>query len=251
MVFGLLLSDSAAGVIYLMQYRRRSVKGALSLLKAVTNRDFPMLRDVLERLFGIVLEYDPSLFPDSRAFTEPFKADIGRDPGNRLRSLKSSLGRRYAVFRSFRQIVSRVNASDPARRIRIIFVDGTDDLAFGMAPETSIIGFNMARHRLIFVGVPPELDPISEDCDHVPETMDGYLLSVTLHELYENLTGDVRHCRNPGRCINSICRLYENGTCCVCMGGLIDKKYSDLRLEDLYCEEDLAELRNALSRLQS
>ena len=35
-----------------------------------------MLRDVLERLFGIELEYDPSLFPDSRAFTEPFKADI-------------------------------------------------------------------------------------------------------------------------------------------------------------------------------
>ena len=104
----------------------------------------------------------------------------------------------------------------------------------------------MSRHRLIFVGVPPELDPISEDCAYVPKTLDGYLISVALHELYENLTGDVRHCRNPGTCINSVCRLYENGTCCACMGGLIDRKYPDLTLEDLYCEEDLAELRDAL-----
>jgi hypothetical protein len=207
-----------------------------------------MLRDVLERLFGIELEYDPALFPDSSYFTGPFKADIGLDPGNRLRSLKSSLGRRYTLFRSFRQIVSWVNAADPGNRLRLIFVDGTDDLAFGMAPQTSIIGFNMARYRLIFVGVPPVLDPISEDCAYVPETMDGYLVAVALHELYENLTGDVRHCRNPGQCINSVCRLYENGTCCVCMGGLIDRKYPDLRLEDLYCEEDLAELRNALGK---
>ncbi|WP_424358509.1 hypothetical protein [Methanocella sp. MCL-LM] len=217
------------------------------MLRAVTNRDFPMLRAVLEKLFGIALEYDPALFPDSKAFTGPFQPDNYDKPGSRLRSLASSMGRRYKVYRTFRQVVRQIRVADPENRIRIVFVDGAEDLSFGMAPRTNIIGFNVARHKLIFVGVPPELDPISPDCDHAPETLDGYLVAVTLHELYENLTGDVSHCRNPGKCINSICRHYENGTCCVCMGGLIDRKYPDLTLEDLFCEEDLSELRRALN----
>ena len=217
------------------------------MLAAVTNRDFPMLRAVLAKLFEIDLEYDPALFPDSKAFTGPFQPDNGDRQGSRLRSLASSIGRRYKVYRTFQQVVRQIRAADPENRIRIVFVDGAEDLAFGMAPHTNIIGFNVARHKLIFVGVPPELDPISPDCDHTPETMDSYLVAVALHELYENLTGDVSHCRNPGKCINSVCRHYENGTCCVCMGGLIDKKYPDLRLEDLFCEEDLSELRRALN----
>jgi hypothetical protein len=215
-------------------------------MKAVTNRDFPRLKAVLERLFSIRLEYDPSLFPLNRLAGGLLSPAIRRDPLNRIRSLTSGARTQRLSFQTFRQIVREILCKDPSGRIRIIFVEGVEDLSFGMAPGTNIIGFNMSRHRLIFVGVPPELDPISPDCAYVPGTMDGYLLAVTLHELYENLTGDVRHCRNPGKCINSVCRLYENGTCCVCMGGLIDQKYPDLRLEDLFCEEDLAGLRIAM-----
>jgi len=214
--------------------------------RAVTNRDFPMLVDILERLFGIELEYDPALFPDSQMYFEPLKHKVRRNPRNVIRSLASSARRSYLVFRSLRQLVRSIADVDPENRIRIIFVEGVEDLSFGVAPRTNIIGFNMSRYNMVFVGVPPELDPISQDCAYVPETMDGYLLAVTLHELYENLTGDVRHCHNPGICINSVCRLYENGTCCACMGGMIEKRYPDLRLEDLYCGDDLVELRRAL-----
>lgn len=217
-------------------------------MKAVTNRDFPMLEAILERLFSIRLEYDPSLFPVNRLEEGLLVPAIRHDPLNRIRSLASGARVQRMSFRTFRQIVREILCKDPAGRLRIIFVEGVEDLSFGMAAGTNIIGFNMSRHRLVFVGVPPELDPISPDCAYVPRTMDGYLLAVALHEIYENLTGDVRHCRNPGKCINSVCRLYENGTCCVCMGGLIDHKYPDLQLEDLYCEEDLDELRRALNR---
>lgn len=214
--------------------------------KAVTNRDFPLLREVLERLFDTSLDYDPGLFPQGGLAAGVLAPAIRPDPRNRLRSLASAAATRRLALRSFRQIAREIVCRDPENRIRIIFVDGVEDLSFGMAPRTNIIGFNLRAQRLIFVGVPPALDPISEDCAYVPKTMDGYLLAVTLHELYENLTGDVSHCHNPGQCINSICRLFENGTCCVCMGGLIDKKYPDLRLEDLFCEEDLGELRRSL-----
>jgi len=213
--------------------------------RAVTNRDFPMLADILRRLFGIELDYDPTIFPDSLYF-DPLKSRIPK-PRNTIRSLASSARRGYMVFRSLSQLVRSISDADP-NRVRIIFVEDVEDLSFGIAPHTNIIGFNMSKYKMAFVGVPPRLDPISRNCAYVPETMDGYLIAVTLHELYENLTGNTRHCRNPGVCINSVCRLYENGTCRACMGGLIEKKYPDLRLEDLYCEENLAKLRRTLGR---
>lgn len=218
------------------------------MLKAVTNRDFPVLEATLRDLFGIALEYDPSL-PQiaTGSRRELLVPGIRKDPVNGIRCLRSYAAARHMAFRAFRAMMKAMMRKDPYDRIRIIYVDETADLAFGMAPGTNVIGFNMSRHRLIFVAVPDEIEAISAECEHKPGTMDSYLLAVTLHELYENLTRDVRHCRNPGKCINSICRLYENGTCCVCMGGMIDRKLPGLTLQDLYCEEDLAELKKALS----
>lgn len=218
------------------------------MLKAVTNRNFPMLEATLRDLFGIELEYDPSLpqiaTGSQRELVVPC---IRKDPVNSIRCLRSYAATRRMEFRAFRAMMKATMQKDAHDRIRIIYVDDTTDLAFGMAPGTNVIGFNMSRHRLIFVAVPDEIEAISDDCGHKPGSMDGYLLAVTLHELYENLTRDISHCHNPGKCINSICRLYENGTCCVCMGGMIDRKQPGLTLQDLYCEEDLAELKKALS----
>lgn len=187
------------------------------MLKAVTNKDFPMLKDALSRLFGIELEHDPS-----------------------LEALK-----RLTIKEIIRSMISPPDAQG---RIRIIFIDGTEDLAGGRYQGTDIIGFNMKRKKLIFIGVPTEVGPISEECPFRPRTVEAYLLAVTFHELYENLTGDVSHCDNPGRCINSVCKFYDNGNCCVCMAGLIDEKYPDITLEDLYCEEDLALLKKELKK---
>ena len=198
------------------------------MLNAVTNRDFPMLQAVLEQLMGMKLEYDPALFRADRLPKGPAPDAESGGSRNRLKSLASTARARVRPFSSFGQLFKYARQEDPAGRIRIVFLDGVDDLSFGMAHDSCVIGFNVARHKVVFVGVPEVLETISEDCDHVPKTLDGYLLSVTLHELYENLTGDVRHCRNPGKCVNSICRLYENGTCGVCMGGLIEEKYPDL-----------------------
>lgn len=186
------------------------------MIKAVTNKDFPMLKEALHNIFGIELEHDPSLNSLSRVSVSGI-----------LHIMKIP--------------------QDPEGRIRIIFIDNTTDLACGMVKDTDIIGFNILKKKIVFVGVPSEVEAISPDCSYIPRTLEGYLLSVTFHELYENITGDTQHCRNPGKCINSICRLYENGTCCVCMGGLIDDKYPYVSLEDLFCEEDLRLLRNALS----
>lgn len=182
----------------------------------VTNRYFPMLAHTLRDLFGIELEYDPSL--------------------NRLNRL------------SIHNVITGSICKDPHGRIRLVYVDGVDDLSSGRFRDRDIIGFNMTWNRMIFVAVPSEIDPISSKCAYVPHDMDSYLLAVTLHELYENLTGDVRHCHNAGKCLNSVCRVDINGTCCVCMAGLIEKKWPDLTLEDLYCDEGRAELRRALRR---
>jgi hypothetical protein len=180
----------------------------------VTNRYFPMLAHTLRDLFGIGLEYDPSL--------------------NRFN--KRTLG----------QIISGSVCKDPQGRIRLIYVDDVDDLSSGRFRDRDVIGFNLTWNRLIIVAVPPAVDPISSQCAYVPHDMESYLLAVTLHELYENLTGDVRHCHNAGKCLNSVCRVNHNGTCCVCMAGLIEKKWPDLTLEDLYCEKHRAGLRRVL-----
>jgi hypothetical protein len=182
--------------------------------RAATNRIYPMIEQALRQLFDIRLEHDQAL--------ERF---------NRPSALRSSA----------------FSPSDENGRIRIIYVDDVDDLHAGSwFTNTSIVGYNTFWNRMILVAVPPEIDAISTDCDHVPKTMEGYLLAVTLHELYENLTHDSRHCRNPGRCLNSVCRIHKNGTCCVCMGGLIDDRWPDLRLEELYCREHLEALNAVL-----
>jgi len=185
------------------------------MLKAVTNRKFPMLEQSMDRLFGIPLEHDPDLTALARMS-------------------------RWSLFTRVRK--------DPAGRIRILFVDGTEDLSAGWARDRDVIGQNFGQLKLILVAVPEEFDFTLEGCHYVPETLDGYLLAVTLHELYEIITGDLSHCRNPGRCVNSQCRMSKKGYCCLCMGGLIDRKWPDLALEDLYCEEDLGHLRRALGR---
>lgn len=181
--------------------------------RAVTNRNFPMLAHMLRHHFGMELDHDPSL--DALA--------------------KQSL----------RNLFNRIN-KDPEGRIRILFVDGTEDLSRGWFRDRDVIGRNVSWLRLILIAVPEEFDFTAEGCACVPKTRDGYLLAVALHELYELLTADVSHCRHPGTCVNSVCRVSDRGHCCLCMGGLIDRKWPDIALEDLYCEEDLAELRKVL-----
>ncbi|MCD1294718.1 hypothetical protein CUJ83_06865 [Methanocella sp. CWC-04] len=189
------------------------------MLKAVTNKDFPMLREALSLLFNVELEYDPDMKKVKNFSTSDFIRFMTMGP-------------------------------DPHGRIRIFFIEGTDDLSNGMFKNTDIIGFNMVKKKLVFVAIPSKVEPISEECDFMPRSMESYLLAVTLHELYENLTGDVSHCHNPGKCINSICKLYDNGTCCVCMAGLIETRYPDITLEDLFCEEDLGLLKEALRKYE-
>jgi hypothetical protein len=185
------------------------------MLRAVTNRNYPMLEQAMERLLGIELDYDPELTALARMS-------------------------RWSLF-------TRVN-KDPAGRIRILFIDGTEDLSSGWALDRDVIGQNFRHLKLILVAVPDEFDFTLDGCLFAPKTLDGYLLAVTLHELYEIITGDLSHCKNPGRCVNSKCLVSKKGHCCLCMGGLIERKWPDIALEDLYCEEDLALLRQSLGR---
>lgn len=181
------------------------------MLRAVTNRDFPLLRRALKALFDMELDVDPSIRIDGR-----------------LRIL-----REYA-------------SSDPAGRIRILFVANTSDLSFGLARGAEVTGRSYPHGKLAMIAVPDNVTPVSEKCIRKTGTIDGFLAVVALHELYEVLTGDFNHCDHPRRCINSRCRLFETGTCSSCMGGILDGKSSHLKLEDIYCEEHSGKLKAAL-----
>jgi len=182
------------------------------MLRAVTNRDFPMLRQALKSLFDMEIDYDPSI---------------------KMKGHSAIMRFIHAQF-----------SSDPHGRVRIIFVD-TDDLSFGTARRVDVTGFNIPYQRVTFIGVPKKIETVSEEC-YKTSSMDAYLLVITLHELYELFTGDFGHCDNPCRCINSECGIYDVGTCSACMGSLIDEKFPNLTLEDIYCPEHLKNLRSAL-----
>ncbi len=184
------------------------------MLRAVTNRDFPMLRQSLKALFGMELDHDPALSPSGKS----------------------------AVHRFFFSQFSR----DPQGRVRIVFVD-TEDVSYGWRKDVDVTGVNIPYKKLTVIGVPEKLEPISDEC-YGECSLDAYLLVVTLHELYELFTGDFGHCENPGRCINSECGVFDVGTCSACMGAVVDEKFPDLKLEDLYCPEHLRELKLALKK---
>jgi hypothetical protein len=184
------------------------------MLRAVTNRDFPMLRQALSSLFDMELDHDPSLKMDGHS----------------------------SIMRYIRARFS----NDPEGRVRIIFVD-TGDLSYGMSVDVDVTGFNIPYKRLTFIGVPNSVEPVSDEC-YGQSSMDAYLLVITLHELYELFTGDFGHCDNPGRCINSECGIYEVGTCSACMGAFVDERFPALKLEDLYCAEHLRKLKLALKK---
>jgi hypothetical protein len=186
------------------------------MIRAVTNRYFPMLAHTMRDHFGIELDYDPSL------------------------NAQAKMG----VWKLFTCV-----KKDPEGRIRILFIDGTEDLSRGWSKDRDVIGRNMSWLRLILIAVPEEFDFTSEGCAYAPKTREGYLLAVALDELYELLTHDVSHCHHPGKCVNSVCRVTPYGYCCLCMGGLIDRKWPDIKLKELYCKEDLLELRQALQRM--
>jgi hypothetical protein len=183
--------------------------------RAVTNRDFPMLRQALTSLFDMELDYDPSL----------------------------SLEGRSAIWR----FVHTHFSSDRKGRIRIIFVN-TEDLSYGRRGNVAQTGFNIPYQRVTFIGVPDGLRPFTEEC-YGPSSLDAYLLVITLHELYELFTGDFGHCDNPRRCINSECGIYEECTCSACMGASVDERFPALKLEDLYCPEHLRKLTLALKKM--
>lgn len=184
------------------------------MLRAVTNRDFPMLRQSLKSLFGMELDHDPSLKLEGSGAIQRF------------------------IYGHF--------SRDPLGRIRIIFVD-TEDVSYGWHEDVDVTGVNIPHKKLTFIGAPTSVDHISDEC-YGRSSLDAYLLVVTLHELYELLTVDFGHCDNPGRCINSECNVYDVGTCSACMGALIDEKFPDLKLEDLYCGEHLRKLKLALKK---
>lgn len=184
------------------------------MLRAVTNRDFPMLRQSLKSLFGMELDVDPSLAPK------------GKNPLKRF---------------FYGQL-----SSDPQGRVRIIFVD-TADVSYGWRKDVDVTGVNIPYKKLTFIGVPESVEPVDEEC-YGRSSLDAYLLVVVLHELYELFTADFGHCDNPGRCINSECGVYEVGTCSACMGALVDEKFPGLKLEDLYCPEHLRKLKLALKK---
>jgi hypothetical protein len=190
------------------------------MLRAVTNRDFPKLKQLLKTLFDIELDYDRSI-------------KFGKESPATLPALLKMAW------------LSR----DAQDRIRIIFIN-TEDLSFGMSKKADVTGRSIPHKKLAFIGVPETIGAVSDNCIK-PDTIDGYLLAITFHELYEVITGDFGHCEHPRRCINSLCDLKEVGTCSACMGGFIDKKYPDLTLEDLYCEEHLAKLNLALARIKN
>ena len=186
------------------------------MLRAVTNKDFPMLRQAMKATFNIELDYDPEFEPKGK----------------------------FSLYKIF---MNSLIPADPQGRIRIIFVS-CEDLSGGWRRDTDVIGFNIAQKKLIFVAVPKTIEAIEPDCYYAPRTLEGYLIAITFHELYENITGDVHHCGHPGTCINSECQYHGNGTCSACMGGFIDKKFPDIALEDIYCEEHLSNLKRALAK---
>jgi hypothetical protein len=182
------------------------------MLRAVSNRDFPKLRQALLSLFGMELDLDPSLDLEGHG----------------------------AIWR----FIHTHFYSDPAGRIRIIFVD-TEYLSDGRAGRADETGHNIPYQKLVLVAVPKRVKTQSEEC-YGTCSKDTYLLAIVLHELCELLTSDFGHCDNPRRCINSECDVHDVGTCSACMGALVDEKFPDLKLEDLYCEEHLDNLKTAL-----
>ena len=84
-----------------------------------------------------------------------------------------------------------------------------------------------------------------EGCPYVPRTKEGYLLAVALHELYEVAHRRRQPLSPPGHVRQFCVPGLREGYCCLCMGGLIENKWPDITLEDLYCEEDLAELQES------
>jgi hypothetical protein len=190
------------------------------MLRAVTNRDFPQLKQLLRSLFNIELDYDQSIkFGGDGPVTLPYLLKMAW------------------------------LSKDAQDRIRILFIN-TEDLSFGMSKKVDVTGRSIPHKKLAFIGVPETIGPVADNCIK-PDTIDGYLLAITLHELYEVLTGDFGHCDHARRCINSMCDIEDVGTCSACMGSLIDEKYPDIKLEDLYCEEHLAKLNRALSRYKN
>ena len=187
------------------------------MLRAVTNRDFPKLKQLLKTLFNIELDYDQSI-------------KFGKDSPVTLPGL----------------LKMAWLSKDPQDRIRILFIN-TEDLSFGMSRNVDVTGRSIPHKRLAFIGVPETIDAVDDNCIK-PDTVDGYLLAITLHELYEVLTGDFDHCNNSSHCINAKCNMKKVGTCSACMGGFIDQKYPDITLEDLYCAEHLAKLKRALAK---
>lgn len=173
-----------------------------------------MLRQSLKSLFGMELDVDTSLTPDSNSIVHRF------------------------FFSQF--------SSDPQSRVRIIFIN-TGDVSFGWRKDVDVTGVNIPYKKLTFIGVPESVEPVDAEC-YGQSSLDAYLIVITLHELYELFTGDFGHCENPGRCINSECGIYEVGTCSACMGALVDEKFPNLKLEDIYCPEHLRKLKLALKK---
>jgi hypothetical protein len=173
-----------------------------------------MLRQALGSLFAMELDHDPSITIDSH--------------------------------RSMMKLIWTQFSKDPQGRFRIIYVD-TEDLSFGMSKKVDVTGRSIPYKKLILIGVPEKLETDPKDCRQ-PGTIEGYLLAITLHEMYELLTGDFGHCHSPGRCINSECNVYDMGTCSACLGALLDEKFPDLKLDEIYCPEHLAKLKIALKK---
>jgi hypothetical protein len=189
---------------------------SIIMLRAVTNRDFPMLKAVLSSLFDMELDVDTSIRIDGR------------------------LSIYQACF-----------SSDPLGRFRIYFVDNTSDLSYGRAGEKEVTGHSFPWGKIALIAVPDSVSPVTKECRHKSGTIDGFLVAVALHELYEVLTGDFSHCDHPRKCINAECAYYVSGTCSACLGDIIDKKYPDLKLRDLYCREHLRKLKAALKKYSS
>ena len=156
-----------------------------------------------------------------------------------LKDLKSPL----ELFRNARSAVEE-------EAFKVFFVDDVEDLSFGRNKKADIIGFNVFDLHIIIVGVPQrrKVKPIDPRCYTVDSSLEAYLTAITLHEFMENITRDRRHCHNPSLCLNSNCKYYEEGTCCVCMGTKIEEslKNRKMKAEDLFCDCHFRALQNEL-----
>ena len=94
------------------------------MLRAVTNRDFPKLKQLLKTLFDIELDYDRSI-------------KFGKESPATLPALLKMAW------------LSR----DAQDRIRIIFIN-TEDLSFGMSKKADVTGRSIPHKKLAFIGVP-------------------------------------------------------------------------------------------------